>query len=239
MADTHSAVFFSACPPSLSLSLVVALGPRCLPKRGRLLARGVRRVFVPQCRARVRNTTRLVVPFVCPRRGVLPSMPRFLLVLRSGGPRYTVPRCEWMYTGSVHLSSSARSLLDCRCSHPLQVPVARASPSDAASALVAPEAADTAAAAAAAAAADAIAPVEVTRLLREMGEPVRLFAEDFAARRARLRALQVSRPEVVRGRQRNDYMDAMQSIDRDDAEMVCPPLPLFVGYVGRTVCVCP
>lgn len=55
---------------------------------------------------------------------------------------------------------------------------------------------------------------EVTRKLRERGEPIMLFGESEMDACSRIRQLEISAPEVNRGF-RNDFQDAMDEVDQD------------------------
>ena len=62
---------------------------------------------------------------------------------------------------------------------------------------------------------------EVTRRLRERGEPVRLFGELLVDMRKRLQRLEIEAPEADRERQRNDFIDAMEEVNEEDIKEVC------------------
>lgn len=55
---------------------------------------------------------------------------------------------------------------------------------------------------------------EVIRRLRERGQPIMLFGESEYDAYKRLRALEVSEPEIIHG-QRNDFQAAMDKVDQD------------------------
>eukprot|EP00051_Salpingoeca_urceolata_P031905 m.13467 g.13467 ORF g.13467 m.13467 type:complete len:373 (+) comp4574_c0_seq1:206-1324(+) len=60
-----------------------------------------------------------------------------------------------------------------------------------------------------------VAKAEVIKRLRARGEPIRLFGEDFDDVRERLRQIEISAPEVIVERQKNEFLEAMGNVTQD------------------------